>query len=216
MAESDRLPRRQREKLRQRQELLEAASSLFSQKGYNNVTMHEIAKRAEFAIGTLYKFFGSKEELYRGLVLDLCQKFEGALLKAMEEATDEVEKLRRFVRIKGEVFRANAALIRLYYAQTHGASFDLKAGLDAELRKRHAAFLRVLESIFERGIQKKRFKRIADSFSLAVALDSVTSAMLFLWLNDPTSHRYPEDPDEILDIFFKGLLHPTPIRRVRT
>ena len=39
------LPRRERQKLRQREELLVAALELFSEKGYHNVSMHEIAQR---------------------------------------------------------------------------------------------------------------------------------------------------------------------------
>jgi AcrR family transcriptional regulator len=51
------LSRREREKLRQRQEMLDAAVKLFSKDGYHNVSMLKIAQEAEFAIGTLYKFF---------------------------------------------------------------------------------------------------------------------------------------------------------------
>ena len=51
------LSRREREKLRHRKEMLDAALKLFSEKGFHNVSMHEIAQKAEFAIGTLYKFF---------------------------------------------------------------------------------------------------------------------------------------------------------------
>ena len=39
------LPRREREKLKQRQEMLAAALDLFSEKGYHNVSMHEIAEK---------------------------------------------------------------------------------------------------------------------------------------------------------------------------
>ena len=84
--EDQKLPRREREKLRQRQEMLAAALDLFSQKGYHNVSMHEIAEKAEFAIGTLYKFFQNKEDLYKALVLEQCDKFEDALTQAIETA----------------------------------------------------------------------------------------------------------------------------------
>lgn len=53
----DKLSRKEREQLQRRAEILQAALELFSQKGYHNVSMHEIAARAEFAVGTLYKFF---------------------------------------------------------------------------------------------------------------------------------------------------------------
>ncbi len=206
--EDQKLPRREREKLRQRQEMLAAALDLFSQKGYHNVSMQEIAEKAEFAIGTLYKFFQNKEDLYKALVLDLCEKFEDLITLAIEQPVDEVEKLRSYVRAKTDVFRRNLPFIRLFLAESRGASFNLKAGLDDEIRQRYYNFLENLASIFASGIQNKRFKKIADPYYLAVALSSVIDASLLLWLDAPERHPYPEDPDAILDIFFKGLIEP--------
>ena len=199
------LSRREKEKVRQRQEMLEAALRLFSEKGYHNVTMHEIAEKSEFAIGTLYKFFKNKEDLYRALMLEKGEAFHATIRRAIEEHEDEVEKLRNYVMVKGEVFRANVPVIRLYFSETHGESFNLMAGLDSEIRQRHDVFLKALTSIFARGIQKKRFKKIADPYLLAVALDGITTAFLFQWLDSPERHPYPEDPDTILNIIFKGL-----------
>jgi TetR/AcrR family transcriptional regulator len=200
------LPRREREKLRQRQDMLAAALDLFSNKGYHNTSMHEIAEKAEFAIGTLYKFFQNKEDLYKALVLEQCDKFEEAITRAIEEPDDAVDKLRNYIRTRGERFRGNLPFIRLFLAERRGASFNIQAGLDDEMRKRHYAFLERLALIFEQGITTKRFKQIADPFHLAVALDSFLDAFLLLWLDEPERHPYPEDPDDVLDIFFKGLL----------
>lgn len=204
--EDKKLPRREREKLRQRQEMLATALDLFSQKGYHNVSMHEIAAQAEFAIGTLYKFFQNKEELYKALVLELCDEFEDSIMRAIEQPQDEVEKLRSYVRAKTEVFRRNLPFIRLYLAESRGASFNLKAGLDDEIRQRYYISLESIAAIFAIGIKNQRFKKIADPYYLAVALSSVIDAFLLLWLDAPERHPYPEDPDTILNIFFKGLI----------
>jgi TetR/AcrR family transcriptional regulator len=200
------LPRREREKLRQRQEMLAAALDLFAQRGYHNTSMHEIAEKAEFAIGTLYKFFENKEDLYKALVLEQTDQFEDDITRAITEPDDVVEKLRNYVRIKGERFRGNLPFIRLFLAERRGASFNIKAGLDDEMRKRHRAFMKKLAAVFENGIKIKRFKRIADPFHMAVALDSFLDAFLLLWLDEPERHPYPEDPDVVLNIFFKGLI----------
>lgn len=200
------LTRREREKLRQRQEMLAAALDLFSSKGYRNVSMHEIAERAEFAIGTLYKFFRSKEDLYQALIVEQCEKFHYGLTQAIEGPVEEAEKLRNFVRAKGELVRANIAMIRLYLAETQGARLDVIAGLDPLIRERYEEFLHTLAGIFERGMKKKRFKRIAAPYHLALALDSVTNAFLLRWIEDPDGYPFPEDPDVILNIFFQGLI----------
>ena len=205
--QEEKLSRREREKLRHRRQMLAAALELFSEKGFHNVSMHEIAKRAEFAIGTLYKFFKNKEDLYKALVLEQSDRFHEALTKAIEEADDEIEKMRNYVRTKGEIFKENSSMIRLYFAETRGASFNIGAGLDSEIQERYGRFLHTtLAPVFESGTKRKRFQKIAEPYHLAVALDSITNAFLFLWLEAPERHLYPEDPDVILNIFFKGLL----------
>lgn len=206
MMENKKLTRREREKLRQRQEMLEAAFDLFSEKGYPNVSMHEIAKKAEFAIGTLYKFFQNKEDLYKALILEQCDKFEDTIVQAIEKPNDEIEKLQKYVRTKGELFHNNLPFVRLFLAERKGASFNIKAGLDKEVRKRYYRFLERVAFIFESGIKNKRFKKIANPYHLAVAFDSIVDAFLLLWLEAPEGHSYQEDMDTILDIFFKGLV----------
>jgi TetR/AcrR family transcriptional regulator len=200
------LSRKERDFLRHRREILEAALGLFSEKGFHNVSMQEIAQKAEFAIGTLYKFFANKEDLYKALVLEQSEKFDNALMQSIEESDDETEKLRNYVRAKGDVFTANVSMIRLYFAETRGASFNIMAGLDSEIRERYGHFLEELASVFASGMEKKRFKKIGEPYYLAVSIESLTNAFLFLWLEAPDRHPYPDDPDTILNILFKGLV----------
>jgi AcrR family transcriptional regulator len=200
--------RREREKLRQRQEVLDVALRLFSEKGFHTVSMHEIAREAEFAIGTLYKFFRNKEELYKALVMQLSDRFHRALTEVIEGDAPEIEKLRAYLRVKAELFRNNVAAIRLYFAETRGARFNVMAGLEREIRERRGNILRSLAAIFEQGMNRKRFRRVAAPFHLAIALDSMATAFLFHWLEDPQGHPFPEEPDTILNILFKGLVNP--------
>ena len=61
-----RAPQRERGK-RRVAALLEAAITLFAEKGYDAVTMTEVAARAGAPIGSLYQFFPSKEALAEAL-----------------------------------------------------------------------------------------------------------------------------------------------------
>jgi TetR/AcrR family transcriptional regulator len=206
MQQNETLPRREREKLRQRREMLNAAIELFSENGYHNVSMLQIAKKAEFAIGTLYKFFKNKEDLYKSIMLEQSDIFDTALTKALEEKDDEIEKLRNYIRVKGTVFRENVATVRLYFAETRGASFNIKAGLDKEIRDKYELNVQNLAGVFAAGIDKQRFHALADPYYLAVFLENISNSFLHLWLETPEQHPYPEDPDIILNILCKGLL----------
>lgn len=199
------LSRREREKLRQRQEMLDAAVKLFSKDGYHNVSMLKIAQEAEFAIGTLYKFFRNKEDLYKSIIIKQANTFHEELTAALAAKDDVVEKLRNYINSKGSVFMNNVSVVRLYFAETRGASFNIKAGLDKEIREDYEQLMQELAKVFEAGIQQKRFQQIADPYHLAVALESLTNTFLLLWLESPERHSYPEDPDVILDILCKSL-----------
>lgn len=56
--------RRQRERSRREKEIIEAARDLFFEKGFDSTSVDEIAGRLELSKGTIYLYFGSKEELY--------------------------------------------------------------------------------------------------------------------------------------------------------
>jgi len=58
------LSRKERERLLRREAMLDAAKSVFAEKGYTKATLEEIAHRAEFGKGTLYNYFpGGKEQI---------------------------------------------------------------------------------------------------------------------------------------------------------
>ena len=201
------LTRREREKLRQRQEMIDTALTLFSEKGYHNVSMQEIAEKSEFAMGTLYKFFSNKEDLYKALVMEQANIYHTAMDKALAESDDEIETLRNYIRTKNNVFRENLLFVRLYVTESRGISFNLNAGLDVEIRTMYYGLLNKVAKVFEAGIKNKRFKPIAPPYHLAVSFDSTLVSFHLLWLDDPDQHAFPENPNDILDIFFKGLLN---------
>ncbi len=58
------LSRKQREMQTRKNEMILAAELLFAESGYENVTMEDIAKKAEFGRRTLYLYFKTKEDLY--------------------------------------------------------------------------------------------------------------------------------------------------------
>jgi AcrR family transcriptional regulator len=142
------------------------------------------------------------------LILEQSDRFLATLSKAIESPGDEIAKLRQYVKAKGEEFRDNAATIRLYFTETRGASFNIMAGLDQDIRNRRETFLHRIADIFESGIHTGRFQRIADPYILAVVFDNLCNSFLFLWLENPDKYSYPENPDIILNILFKGLIQP--------
>ncbi|MEZ5360403.1 MAG: helix-turn-helix domain-containing protein [Candidatus Zixiibacteriota bacterium] len=59
--------RKEREKLRRRNEILDAAETVFAEKGIREATMEDIAAKAELGKSTVYLYFRFKELIYLGL-----------------------------------------------------------------------------------------------------------------------------------------------------
>ncbi|MFI9454259.1 TetR/AcrR family transcriptional regulator [Amycolatopsis sp. NPDC052450] len=93
--------RRERKKAATRQALSEAARELFLERGFDNVTVAEIADAADTAVSTLFAHFpGGKE----ALILGHGQEREAALVAAVRERAKGVsilEALRDFLATRG-------------------------------------------------------------------------------------------------------------------
>jgi AcrR family transcriptional regulator len=60
--------------------ILEAASELFGSQGYAETTIPQIVELSRVGLGTLYRRFSGKEEIFRGLYCYLCQRIAEELL----------------------------------------------------------------------------------------------------------------------------------------
>ena len=56
--------RKERQKSEMKEAVLAAALQLFSDEGYDNVTMRKIASKIEYSVGTLYLYFKNKDEIF--------------------------------------------------------------------------------------------------------------------------------------------------------
>ncbi len=196
------LSRKEREHLQRRSEILHAALELFAGKGFHGTSMQEIAERSEFAVGSLYHFFQHKEEIYRVIVQETAERFHSALIAALAAPGGEMEKIRACVDAKIRVFLGNLDHVRIFFAETQGACFSVKAGLDMALKTQYEDYIQRLAEVFRSGIKKKTFRK-QDPHLLALALDSLSTAFLVVQLRHPETH--PFDAAMILDLFLKGV-----------
>ncbi|MHB8064713.1 MAG: TetR/AcrR family transcriptional regulator [Ruminiclostridium sp.] len=63
------IKRKDKERLARKNYIIIAAERIFTQKGFENSTMDDIAKEAEFTKKTIYSYFKSKETLYYEIML---------------------------------------------------------------------------------------------------------------------------------------------------
>ncbi|MFJ1680824.1 TetR/AcrR family transcriptional regulator C-terminal domain-containing protein [Streptomyces sp. NPDC088251] len=64
---------------RKRQAIMEAATSVFMEKGYSGTSMDDIAKLAAVSKQTVYKHFSDKEKLFAEIVLATTDRIDGVI-----------------------------------------------------------------------------------------------------------------------------------------
>lgn len=104
--------RRLREKLRRSQEIVDAAESVFFQKGIQHATMDDIAKEAELGKATLYVYYKSKDEI----LLEIKKRAMYALAREFRLAVEAHEKGMDKVRAIGRAYLNFAREYPNYYA----------------------------------------------------------------------------------------------------
>ncbi len=123
--------RRDEQRARTRQELLEAAGVVFARSGYHAASVDDVAEAAGYTKGAVYSNFRSKEELFLGLLdqrIDrTVEQLESALLS---QAPEERPKL------LGEMRDSMGALDREWFLLQ--AEFQLYAARNTEVRARVA------------------------------------------------------------------------------
>lgn len=68
-----------------RKNILDSAKQLFLEKGINQTTMDEIAKKADYSKSTIYVYFKSKDEIYNYIILEYMELLRDGLSEALAD-----------------------------------------------------------------------------------------------------------------------------------
>ena len=87
--------RRAREREELREDILEAARTMFVKDGYENVSIRKLADRIEYSPGTIYLYFKDKADIFDTLCEQTFAKLRKRMQGIAEDTGDPLERLRR-------------------------------------------------------------------------------------------------------------------------
>jgi AcrR family transcriptional regulator len=207
VAEQTKPSRRQRERQRHKTEILNAAMKLFAEKGFHSVSMNEIAAEAEFATGTLYNFFDSKEALYEEIMAQCAERVVSMALPVLErDNEDERDRIQDFIRQSVMVFRENAAVVRLSLQATGGDTAMGAKHKGPAAKRVHERMLGKLTEVFASGMRKRIFRDV-DPTVVAIALLAAIEALVFSTAQDSQEGLFERRIAHLEEFFFKGILY---------
>jgi TetR/AcrR family transcriptional regulator len=110
--------RRERERLRCKEEIIAAASKLFAQQGIEKTSMKQIADGADMSVGKLYACFRGKDEIIRELLSDSMKLIQRGGDEACREADAPLEQIRCRLVAAVDHFKAHLDFLMIFHNES--------------------------------------------------------------------------------------------------
>jgi TetR/AcrR family transcriptional regulator, fatty acid metabolism regulator protein len=161
--------------------LLKAAFREVSEKGFSEVTLDDIAKRAGVSKGITLYYFDSKDDLYRELFLWLIDSIHARMRDAVAAETEPVAKVRALVALIFPSPSKNRAFFRAFVDFC-----GLSARRDAfrEVNARFYAGCREIDAgIVDEGMRQGVFL-VRDRLEAGSTMRAIFDGLMMQWLSE--------------------------------
>ncbi len=189
--------------------IVTTAQRMFSQNGYENTTVNDIAKEAGVAGGTIIYHFKNKENLLFIVAWNVLNSLYKKTASKLPTSTNGMETVTAFVAAFFHFLRENQAAYRMLLRNTVFDTLDTRAFPNADLKMLHKRYRMLLEEAVSRGLKDGS---IADAVP-----EEVTAAIVSYLCGSARLHEYFGHSLEILEKeaqrFTQARLSSSPIAR---
>jgi AcrR family transcriptional regulator len=169
--------RRKREEKARLATILVAAENIFSEHGYYQARMDDIAEAAELAKGTLYYYFKSKDEIFLHLLERESRRVHEEIQKRISEESSFLEALKEAMEFYLEYFEKNHGFLKMFLPCMCGF---IRFEDEGTLRKSTKSF--EYHGEFVREALKKKMSREGVSFRLEDLLKFIKTLQIGIGL----------------------------------
>ncbi len=200
------LSRREREKAQHRREIIDAAITVFSEKGYHEATLDEIAQKAEFSKGALYLYFQNKEDILYVALKESLEEQNANLQNLISGKREFREELRMIlVHLAEDIFR-EPNIFSLINAQ-HAALFTaLSEENRHELFLLHNALWDQLGKRVVQAIERKEIRPFVPEAVIGMIQGTMASMVMDRW-HCATLDELKAAIDVFIEMIFNGIAY---------
>ncbi len=183
-----------------RDRILLQALNLFSQRGYDAVSVREICAASGITKPTLYYFFGSKEGLYRALLGDALARFREEVRETLAAPGTTGERLARLSRAYFRAAIEQRDLVRFMLALVHGPTTTVSTN---EIHEFYSEMVSHLARVVEEGVAQGECAPGPTNVRMLVFMGALTEALTgYVLLGRPV--LTPELADTLTESIIAG------------
>lgn len=162
------------------------ATRLFAEAGFAAATTREICHRAGITKPVLYYHFGNKEQLFRELIRDACEKFREQMARAVQRGGTAHEKLIEVLTQDFADTRENPDLARLFFRMPFSPAQEHPA---IDYLSLYHEWFGLLASLVEEGVLRGEIRGDPREIAEAILGIHTLNTMSFLVLGTPDLSR---------------------------
>ncbi len=188
-----------------KENIIEAAGIVFSQKGFHQAKMDEIAEMAKVAKGTLYYNYSSKSKLFAATVTQGLNRIMETIEEELESDLPFLEHFHKIISTLIRLYVSNSEVTRIY-------ANEMSSGIDAEvlveIKNVRQRFNTFIEDRLRYG-QEKGYLRPLPQHLSALAIIGIIDTLCSHYLEDPDHDSLEEIIETVFTILSAGLAMPT-------
>ena len=202
------LTRKERDDIRKRQEILEAALEMFASGGFHNTTMAQISKASQYPLGTIYKYFPGKKEIYHDLVIGRVHELGHILYDISRDKTLAVtDKLKAALKAQARFYRANRDVVKIYISERSNIDAVGMPKLNQRVNRLHERMVLLFKDILDQGVESGDFKPYPSRDMAELFADIVHSAAWSSLFRDEDEEQLDARLSMIFEMFTNGILN---------
>lgn len=147
---------REKRQNERRIQILEAAIKIFGQEGFYDAKIESIAATAGIAKGTIYQYYGSKEELIQASLDFMVDRFEDKYIEGSKEMDSAIDRLKWLIHIS----------VMQFYELQPLLNFNLMASLlhdpkqQEKVKQRHHNWNNHMEELLTLGYRRMELRKL--------------------------------------------------------
>lgn len=202
---SVRVPEQLEELRSKRRQILDAAHTIFSRKGYHRTTIDEIIALADTGKGTVYNYFVNKEQLFFTLTRELSQPFEQEIQEVVTCEDEPLNKLRRLVKSFLMFYTQNGDLWRVLMHEMRGFGSDGYSHMSAEVRLEYQEFFQRTIGAFERVLLEGIASGVIRKCDAKITAHGLFSVIVMMAFQGFVGVDVDDAAERVTDTFFYGI-----------
>lgn len=170
-----------------RRRIIETATMEFAKKGYHDASISNIASKSGISVGSIYKYFDNKQDLFLTIVDHSISRMEKLLLGLAKEDEDVIIKVEKILREIISASREDGILIKLYNSMTAVNDKKLARQFAVEMESMTAEIY--IEAIKE-GQKSGEIRKDIDPRVAAFLIDDLFMSLQFSYAGDYYEERF--------------------------